>query len=168
MLLNVIHDVHNGIPNQHWHLPYVKSFMYHPSFIRWVFVRAKAEEEKRGNKPKLFLRKEIIFLRSNPLSDFLPPTDADIAEDVVWLLDNWKLKVKTGGVKLPQSYVELARTFYGYIPEQASCERVEYLPGGHRDADRGWYDLTHQEKAQIDLHSVAHTFRSGGDARREE
>lgn len=160
MLLNVIHDIHNEIPNEKWYLDHVKAFMYHPSFIRWVFVKSKAELVKRGVNARLSLSEGVIRLKSRPLAEFIPPTPADLAADVVWLLGEWKYRLLPGGINLPMSYVELARQHYGYTPEQAARERVDQVPGSPCDADRDWYNPQGEEASQIDRNSV------GGGVRR--
>lgn len=164
MLLKVIHDVHHDIPNEKWRLPYVKAFMYHPSFIRWVFVKSKKEMIRRGVDAKISLSDAVIQLKSKPLAEFVPATEADLAQDVVWLLDNWKGYRSPGGSNLPWSYVELTKEHYGYTPQQAALERVDQVSGRHRDSDSDWYYLEDQEKAQIDRNSLGSRIRSRGNA----
>jgi len=165
-LLKIIHDVHHEIPNDKWRLPYVKAFMYHASFVRWVFVKSKKELVKRGTEAKVELSEAIIRLKSKPLSEFVPPTDADIAEDIVWLLESWKTRYCQGGIHLPMSYVELAKNHYGYSPQGAANERIEHFSGSHRDADREWYHLENEEQKTINPNSVGSNLRGRGHAQR--
>ena len=163
-LLDIIYDVHHDIPNVKWHLPYVKAFMYHPSFLRWCHVKSAAEcDARKINHPNL--KEKHINMLSRPLSEFVPPTDAEIAEDVVWLLQQWAAKPHKGGQKLPYSYVELAIQHYGYHPEPAAEARIAQSAGGHRDADRDWYLCSSEEAAKVNPHPMAGRVRRGADGR---
>ena len=164
MLLGVIHDVHHDVPNEKWMLPYVKAFMYHPSFIRWVFVKAKKELIQRKFNCNLNLPESVIQLQSRPLAEFVPPTNADLAADVVWLLGTWKTKLFPGGINLPMSYVELAKQHYGYTPQEAARERVDQVPGRSCDADREWFVPQGEEATQIDRNSMGGPFWSSSHA----
>ncbi|MAE81344.1 MAG: hypothetical protein CMB80_01320 [Flammeovirgaceae bacterium] len=145
-LIKIIHDVHHNIPNADWHHDQVKAFMYYPSFVRWVFDKSKFEFSKRGFRCKIILDDALRSLRSYPLSHFIPPTEQELAEDIVWLLYKWRTRYSPGGQKLPQSYSQLSEKYHGYSAEQAAIERVDQVPGRHRDADRGWY-YTQSEEA---------------------
>lgn len=148
-LLLIIHDIHHGIPNKDWDYPQVKAFMYHPSFLRWVFLKARCEMLARKMNPKVLLPKRLIGLKSRSLSDFIPPTDTELAEDVVWLLLRWQTRLRPGGKKLPQSYVDLALNSYGDCVRKASHERVDENSGHHRDYDREWYNFQSERYAAI-------------------
>ena len=140
-LLHIVRDVHHNRPNKDWHHPQVKAFMYHPSFLRWVFTKAKSERLARGIISKAILDDEIIKLKSKPLLEFVPPTEQELAEDIVWLLEKWRRHYSPTGQLLPQSYIELAKALYGYTPHEAALKRIEPSTGRHRDADSGWYYL---------------------------
>ena len=140
-LLHIIRDVHYNRPNVDWDYPQVKAFMYHPSFVRWVFAKSKIERLTRGIISHATLDDEIVKLRSRPLREFIPPSEQELAEDIVWLLEKWRRRYSPTGRHLPQSYIELTEKFYGYTPHEASLQRVEQFAGRHRDADSGWYYL---------------------------
>ena len=159
-LLGVVHDVHHDIPNEKWDNPYVKSFMYHPSFLRWCFVKSSKELRKRNLELSIELAPEVIQLRSRPLSEFIPPTDRDLADDVVWLLDSWTRTKNVGGELLPRSYVELAARYHDYTPQQAANQRVAWAAGGHRDSDRDWYHCQGEEEAIVNPYPVDRNIRS--------
>ena len=153
-LLKIIHDVHHDIPNHEWFEPHVPVYMYHPSFLRWVYAKVTTELARRGYSVRK-LDDKLIQLKSRPLSEWLPPTEDEIAEDVAWLLQQWKHKLLPGGERLPRSYVELAERIYGHTPEQEACARVADSSGRHRDADFGWYYLQGQEASQVCDDSLA-------------
>lgn len=138
-LLCIINDVHHNRPNVDWDFPQVKPFMYHPAFLRWVFAKSKAERLRRGLPVYVILNDEIMNLKSRPLEEFVPPTEQELAEDVVWLLEKWRRHYSPTGQLLPQSYIELVELYYGYTPQQAAVQRIDTATGRHRDADSGWY-----------------------------
>jgi hypothetical protein len=162
-LLAIIHDVHHDIPNKDWHHPQVKFYMYYPSFLRWVYVKSTEEMKRRDLKPKDLLQDKFIALRSRNISDFIPPNDAEIAEDVVWLLEKWKWKYFPGGTPLPISYIELVKELYGYNPKQESSKRVDQVSGHHRDADREWYHLEGEAAAQVAGYPLGEGVRRSGN-----
>lgn len=147
-LLNIIHDIHHDTPNEEWDDPQVAVYMYHPSFLRWVYAKASTELARRSY-PVRKLENRLIQLRSRPLVEWLPPTEDEIAEDIAWLIQQWKYRLLPGGEKLPLNYIELVEKKYGYSPEQASRERVDWLSGRHRDSDSGWYYLKGEEASQV-------------------
>ena len=118
--------------------------MYYPIFMYWVHAKARrvllsrysADEPviKRLSIHKL--KDGVMSLRTKPLSHFIPPKDADLAADVVWLLDYQGNKQ---GMKLPYNYLELARQYYGDEVDERSHQGVDGTRGSHRDADRDWY-----------------------------
>jgi len=147
-LLGIIHDVHNDIPNPDWDDPLVPVYMYHPSFLKWSHAKATSELLRRGYKPGK-LADRLVQVKSRPLAEWLPPTDDEIAEDLAWLIQQWKQRLLPGGEKIPASYIDLLKEKYGYGPEQAACERVDWLSGRHRDSDSGWYHLQGEEASQV-------------------
>lgn len=163
LFLGIISDVHNGISNSGWCRPEIKNYMYHSSFLRWVFLKASAELAKRGRPIRRKLDNRLLCLQSRKLSEFVPPTDAEIAEDVVWLLEQWKYRYLPGGRHLPFSYIELAQSFYDYSPQQAAYERIEQISGHSRDADREWYNCQGEEEAQVAGNPVGKNIRFCGD-----
>jgi hypothetical protein len=120
-------------------MPEVKAYLYHPLFMVWVYKKAFNELVERSWKPKVILSDEILTMKSKSIEGLLPPSDADLAEDVVWCLETWRQGASVGGQKLPKNYVELAERYYGYTPQEQAVERVEQSEGRHRDADREWY-----------------------------
>lgn len=166
-LLAIIHDVHHSIPNVDWYHPQVKYYMYYPSYLRWVYAKSTTELLNRGNKPKRLMEDRFMRLKSRNISDFIPPTDAEIAEDVVWLLEKWKWQYFPGGIPLPINYVELAKEVYGYTPKQAAYQRIDEVSRHHRDADRGWYHPQGEEAAQVRGSAVGKGFRRCGNEGRQ-
>lgn len=165
-LLAIIHDVHHDIPNVDWHFPQVKFYMYYPSYLRWVYAKSTTELAARGVKVRKLMEDRFMRLRSRNISDFIPPTDAEIAEDVVWLLEKWKWKYFPGGKSLPINYIELAKEVYGYTPKQAAYQRIDEVSGHHRDADRGWYQPQGEEAAQVCGYTLGKGVRRCGNERR--
>lgn len=138
-LLNIVADIHHERPNPDWHHPQVKAFMYYPAFLRWVFDKSKAEKLNRGLPANYTLSSELLDLKSRALRDFVPPTEQEIGEDVVWLCDKWRRRYSPTGKLLPYSYIELTETLYGYSPQQSAVQRIDFSSGRHRDSDSGWY-----------------------------
>lgn len=166
-LLHIVHDIHHSIPNPDWHYYQVKYYMYHPSFLRWVYAKSTTELKARGRQPKKLLEDRFMRLRSRNISEFIPPNDAEIAEDIVWLLEKWKYRYFPGGRSLPLSYVELVKDKYGYNPKQAACERIDEVSGYHRDADREWYQPQGEEAAQVRGSAVGKGIRRCGNEGRQ-
>lgn len=142
--LNVIHDIHHDIPNEGWYIKSAGGYMYYPAFMYWVHAKARRAIVARRSSCKATMRRisknrlkdGVMQLRTKPLSHFIPPKDADLAADVVWLLDYTGNK---GDMKLPYSYLELARHYYGNEVNERSHQGIDRTQGSHRDADRDWY-----------------------------
>ena len=140
IMLKTIHHIHNDIPHE-WHRnPTARHYQYHPSFLVWVHGKSSAELQLRGSNT-IDMKPEFRALRSRSIEEFLPPSDIEIADDVVYLLDTWKDGWPDGGNRLPYSYLELAQQIYGYNANKASLEGVGEIPGPHRHSDDGWYQF---------------------------
>lgn len=143
--LKVIYSLHHHEPTEYGQLlSRVKHFMYHPSFLIWVFDKGKQEMIDRGMKPQIVLSDGIRNLRSRRLSEFIPPDDAEIAEDVVCLLERWSIAIRPGGKKLPSSYVDLAKEHYDYNPDKACYQRIDQDTWHDHHSDSGWYRIQGQ------------------------
>jgi len=141
-VLKVIHDIHHNIPNPGHIDPSVRHFLYYADFVKWVHDKSADEIAKRGINHQSPLSEGIRNLRSRSLGYFLPPTDKEIADDVVYLLELWKLgKFDQSGQKLPWSYVELANRIYGYNPDKAALPGIGDVSGHHYHSDAGWYQI---------------------------
>lgn len=169
-LLRLIRDLHHDIPNEKMMKPavrpHVEAYMYHASFIRWIFVRSYDEQIRRNRYLPFDIGEDIINLRSRSISDFLPPKDNDIADDVVYLFQQWSEYERYGGEPIPRSYLDLAKAFHGYDPPERTCERIDDLSGRHYKDDTGWYRITSEEEAKINNNPLAARVRSGFDAAR--
>ena len=139
--LNIIRDIHLGIPNLFHDDKCVRHYQYYPSFLRWSHDKAVAELLARGEKHHSPLSDDICNLKSRSLDYFLPPTDMEIAEDVVYLVERWKYGRYPGGQKLPWSYLQLAQNVYGYSPKESALEGIGELSGHHYHNDAGWYHV---------------------------
>jgi hypothetical protein len=144
IMLKTIHSIHNDIPHE-WHRnPTARHYQYYPSFLIWVHDKSYAELQSRKLVNVHSIGDELRTLRSRSIASFLPPSDIEIADDVVYLLDTWKDGRPDGGNPIPYSYLELAQQIYGYNANKASLEGVGEIPGPHRDSDGGWYHIQGQ------------------------
>ena len=143
LTLRGIHSIHHDIPSELYTMPAVKHYMYHASFVLWVHDCAAAEMRKRGGKTLLRLAEGTRELKSLGLDYFLPPTDVEIADDVVSLLDTFGKPWASlnGCLKLPLSYLELAKEIHGYSPNERAQQGVDTISRHHRDNDAGWYSV---------------------------
>lgn len=147
-LLIIISDIHNNRPNNKWRIPGVSDLLYHPSFLCWVHIKANQELRSRGKKVKLLLSEEMKSLRSKPLSDLIPPSDAEIAEDIVWFFESRAFHFK-GGQKFPLFYLRLANKYYDYVPNEAAQARIDETAGYNCDIERRWYSYSCQDEKGI-------------------
>lgn len=161
--LKSLYNIHNNQPATHWWIPGVKMFLYHPSFARWMYEKLRVELLVRGKHiPKL--DEKFKTLKSRSLAEFVPPTDTEIAEDVVWLCEYWRFRKNQnefGREKLPSSYLDLARKLYGYEIKGQIGSGIELVPGFSCYLDRGWYFTESEEAAQLNNDLVEAYLRGG-------
>lgn len=139
--IRVVHDIHNDIPNINNDNEIARTYLYHASFLRWAHDKVAQEMVARGFNHQSPLPEEYLKLRSRRISEILPPTDDEIAQEAIILLEMYRKPGRFGRIKLPHSYVELAEQFYGYTPSEASLQGVDSVSGHHRDNDAGWYSV---------------------------
>lgn len=161
-LLGIIHDIHHDIPNKDWNLKFLDVYLYHPSFLRWAYVKSRNELARRTNCKSSKLDLRFVKLRSRKLSDFVPPNDRDLAEDVVWLLKSWQKYYDKTGAKIPKNYIEVMQKHYDYEPKEEASKRIDELSGRHRDADRGWYQCQGEEASEVCDNSLDSDLRRSG------
>lgn len=148
--LNIIHDIHNDIPNRHHYIDIIRFYQYHPSFIRWVHAKTFTELLKRGEcKKRTLLPEKIVKLKSKKLIDIVPPNEEAIAEDIAWCFQQWAPRFTPGGQPVPSSYLEIARRHYDIEITEANNKRIDEVSGVTIDSEQGWYYPQGEEQAQV-------------------
>lgn len=118
----------------------IKAYMACPAFLVLCRKLAVCELQKRKLAFDFRVRWYEEDCYTRPLSDWLPPTDKDMADDALWLLNKLQYSYSRQRTKIPQSYVTLIQKYYhGYTPPPAVNERIDTVSGTIYHADRHWY-----------------------------
>lgn len=149
---DMIGRIHHGIPLSRYPDDVI-AYMNHISFVRWTFDKSHAEIIKRGighQRDGWFKERinKVRALKSLGIEDFLPPTEENIAEDLIWLLEKYAerksapdkvLSLDVGGTPFPRSYLNLIKKFYKYdVPKDSLC-RIDFNSTRSYESDIDWY-----------------------------
>lgn len=171
-ILEKIYNIHHDVPEPEWHRPEVKLYMYYPVFLKWVVAKASTEIARRSKKHRLQRLYHLETLKSRKLESFLPPTERDIADDVVYLITRlWSTRFYGSADKtckpLPSSYIEIASKYYAIKIREGDCQRIDDVSGIVYHGESEWYKFSRQERAQVFGTPLAKGIRICGNARKK-